>query len=558
MIGFHDALGRQLSETGPLGTMASQYDLAGRRTRLTWPDAFYVAYDYLVTGEMTAIRENGAASGIGVIATLAYDDLGRRASLTRGNGTVSFYDYDPVSRLDELRLDFAGTARDLTLGFAHNPASQIAATTRSNDLYAWTGHGSGTTSTNADGLNRIAGWVNTLGYDSKGNITSDGTYTYAYSSENLLTSLTNPAGTVQTSSTYAYDPLMRLAVIDSTNSALDVRFGYDGQEMVYEGLSDNRTRRYVHGPGTDEPLVGYLVTPTGTSRLWYHGDERGSIVSLSNDSGTPGGIGKFDEYGIGGTSRFRYTGQYWLGDRDLLYYRARIYDPRLGRFLQPDPIGYDDGMNRYAYVGGDPINFTDPSGLRWQRVCVVNADGGEICGDHWVEDDPGPGTPVSKQNPAAGTGLQTGGPNSNIDEGGQSHPDIVVTGKRPLRAARRSKASLAKRAADCALDQFGVSELIAAGAVAAGQPIPGSKPWVTPGSSRGTSVAGMAADKVFGDARLPRRLPTIVGGPGTGRALAIASTKSVARFAGRAVPIVGWAWLAYDVVSIAVCTARSR
>jgi len=291
----YDALGRKTSETGPLGTVASEWDIAGRRTKLTWPDTFYVTYDHLVTGETIAIRENGAASGIGVIGTIAYDNLGRRTSLTLGNGAVTAYHYDPVSRLDELKLDFAGTADDLTSTFAYNPASQIVSTTRSNDAYAWTGHGSGTTTAtsnsipqSANGLNQIESWVSALDYDAKGNITSDGTYTYGYSSENLLTSLANSApGAIQSASTYAYDPLMRLAVIDSTNSALDASLGYDGQDFVYEGLSAGRTRRYVRGPGVDEPLVAYLVTSTGTSRLWYQADERGSIVRNSNDSGTP-------------------------------------------------------------------------------------------------------------------------------------------------------------------------------------------------------------------------------------------------------------------------------
>ncbi|HEX8514349.1 MAG TPA: hypothetical protein VF688_14735, partial [Allosphingosinicella sp.] len=166
----YDALGRQLSETGPHGTVSSTWDIAGRRTRLTHPDGFYVDHDYLVTGEMTAIRENGATSGVGVLATFAYDDLGRRTLLTRGNGTTTGYAYDPASRLSQLVQDLSGTANDLTLGFAYNPAGQIVSNSRSNDAYAWTEHGSGSTSTSADGLNRIGSWNDGIGYDPKGNI----------------------------------------------------------------------------------------------------------------------------------------------------------------------------------------------------------------------------------------------------------------------------------------------------------------------------------------------------------------------------------------------------
>jgi hypothetical protein len=55
----------------------------------------------------------------------------------------------------------------------------------------------------------------------------------------------------------------------------------------------------------------------------------------------------------------------------LYYYKARFYDPRLPRFLQPDPIGYAAGMNRYAYVGGDPVNRADPLGLKDGDVVVT-------------------------------------------------------------------------------------------------------------------------------------------------------------------------------------------
>lgn len=374
----YDSVGRLTRENAYGRPLDYQYDQAGNRERVTWPGtSWFVEYTYDAANRMNVVCENSDECVAGTLATYSYDNLGRRGTITRINGATSTFLFDGASRLSSLQQDLAGATHDVTFGLPlYNAASQVLRRSRSNELYVHSPVVANRAYT-PDGLNRYANVGGTsFSYDVRGNLTGDGSRTFGYDLENRLTSVSGAA-----SMSLQYDPAGRLL---QTTAGGTTTFLYDGDRLTAEYNGATVLRRYVHGSGTDEPLVWY-EGDVFTNKRWFHSDHQGSIIATSDNAGagTPYAYSAYGEPAgdIWTGSRFRYTGQIALHDAPglrLYHYKSRVYDPYLGRFLQTDTIGYKDDYNLYAYVGNDPFNNTDPTGA--QSVGEMIDSGADGCG----------------------------------------------------------------------------------------------------------------------------------------------------------------------------------
>ncbi len=337
---------------------------AGARTRLTWPDGYYVNYGYDPLQRMsTATDSTGVA-----LATYAYDNFSRRSGVTYANNASMSYGYTTAGDLTSLAIQMAGTGNDVTYTLGYTAAHELNSDTTSPAKFVW--YPGTTGGTDAYGSpNNLNQYPNVtfagqskqkLTYDGNGSLlTSDGNFAYSYDPENRLLSATGSSTT-----TYANDPRGRRATKVSGGTTTNFLDDGDDEIAEYDGTGA-LLRRFVPGPAIDEPIAE--VTASGTYE-YFHSDHHGSVIAMSASSGSlTEGPFLYDSYGnstcsgAGGVP-FRYTGQYLDPETCLYYYRARYYSPTMGRFLQVDPVGYTADMDLYTYVGNDPTDKTDPSG----------------------------------------------------------------------------------------------------------------------------------------------------------------------------------------------------
>jgi len=192
---------------------------------------------------------------------------------------------------------------------------------------------------------------------------------------------------VTTTAAYAYDAFNRriAKTLDSEVTAFvydaSNRYSLPHDDILFEfagpiAASPVLERRWLHGNRVDEPLAfedysASLNSPGDGTVYAVYADRLGSISSVVDTStGSVAAEYDYDAFGqrvqFAGTlfQHYGYTAREEDPESDLVYYRARHFDPAIGQFLQRDPIGFAAGdLNLYAYVGNDPYNWTDPTGL---------------------------------------------------------------------------------------------------------------------------------------------------------------------------------------------------
>jgi RHS repeat-associated protein len=373
---IYDAVNRVTQITDSNGRLIQyQYDAAGKRIAMTMPDSSAIAYTYDFNNLLTQITTDLGAF------TYAYDANNRRTTRTLPNGTTSTYSYDQDNRLTGIQTAKGTTTIDSVTYTMDNVGNRLTKTQNST--------GYNYTYDNIYRLTQAApstGTQETYTYDQVGNRLTkvpdappsvNAATAYTYDDENRLTGVQITRDNLVKALTFAYDPFGRRISKTLTKDEIGTdctspnvcprmtTYVYDGQNIIMEyDQNGNITAKYTHGPNIDEPLA----IQQGTNIYYYHADGLGSITALTNASGSIVQTYIYDSFGnmtaTGSISQpFTYTAREYDAETGMYFYRARYYDPKVGRFVTKDPIGFKGGINVFAYVLNNPVNRTDPEGL---------------------------------------------------------------------------------------------------------------------------------------------------------------------------------------------------
>ncbi|MBN8491307.1 MAG: tandem-95 repeat protein, partial [Burkholderiales bacterium] len=349
-----------------------------------------VEYDYDAAGQIKKLRRyDGSGAAADITTSFDYDSAGRIKSIVHAdasNALASYgYVWDPASRLVGM------TSSDGASSYSYDDRNQLTGADYSSQpgnpadqTFAWDANGNplraGVTLGSANRV--LSDESSTYTYDAEGNRTRKtdkvtGAYTeYSWDHRNRLVAATehDASGALTGSQSYRYDDFgLKVAASDDADgagaqAAKTTFYVHDRDDVAMVIDSAGAVAElFLHGPGTDQ----VLAEQRGAELRWSLADHQGSVRDVANAAGEVIDHVVYDSFGrissqtqADAAPRFGYTGRELDRGTGLMDYRARWYDPVLGRFASRDPIGFSAGdANLYRYVGNRPLDHADPSGL---------------------------------------------------------------------------------------------------------------------------------------------------------------------------------------------------
>ena len=403
----YDALGRNTSFTDQAGRVSTYtYDLDGHRLTSAYPSGITVKRAYDASSRLSTLKDGSDTT----MATYSYDILDRTTGISLANGTSVAYGYDLLNRLDYVHNTLGSGNRNYS--YVYDDASRVASTTEprgtidsgytyrnevnsitepSGSPFAdqafvydagfnrssWT-LGSSTTTYTANNLNQYATVSGSTAptWNTDGGLHVFAGNTYVYDALQRLTEVDYSGG----KTLFKYDPLGRRVKKVNLNGSGTVLstfcYHYDGSEVAVEYQPSSVTWTYYLGLGLDQ----VVMRDSGSAKQWYYRDGHGSTSTVTDNSGNAlenyeyNAQGQFQITNASGTvetttqiaNDLLYTGRNYDYETGNYFYRARYYNPTLGRFISRDPLSgaeFSQGTNLYAYCQNNFLNSTDPTGM---------------------------------------------------------------------------------------------------------------------------------------------------------------------------------------------------
>ena len=366
--------------TDPRGyVLTHAYDGFGRLSQLSYPDGATERYAYDASDNRTGFTQRD-----GTVSTTSYDALNRPTSIKRpglpetsygldilgrvvaekaGSVTVRTHTYDTAGQLKN--LNYAWSGGSLAASYTYDDAGGLISEALDNSAFLWQPPATLAKTTAYDpaspinALTKVDGVTQT--HDARGNRTGAATRTWRYDSRNMLAGSNAPG----MAASYGYYPEGGRAW-KQVNNVTTLYLELDGIEWGSYDPAGTLKERTIRASGAGGAVVAIHSPSAGLIRLLPN--RQGSVIGWLRPDGKLGGAYTYDAYGnspqagAAGPS-FRYAGMRFDVETGLYHTPNRAYDPQDGRWMQLDPAGLVDGLNRYAYVKNSPVMGVDPTGL---------------------------------------------------------------------------------------------------------------------------------------------------------------------------------------------------